>query len=248
MIWTIALVAAGILAIAALVRVLTTPNQYPKVDLGEVDREALFRVGERLIEDSESWPTEMSDGSVRLASSVEPFAVRAVRYDVEVGADFDEVVSYVRALSYCPVQRREKKDKIEEMLYEKSTGSTSHEWVRRSVHVSPPPGRNRDAVVVYFEERPEPKRYRVAFQSVDAIDGKRAEPFERTTRFIVNPSIYTVEEVAPGKVHIIKIEAVDPCGMVSSLLNNYFISLFFFRRYMFDEARTLRDALTARQD
>jgi hypothetical protein len=244
---TAAILAGGLLLIVALTRFLTKPNEYPEIDLAEIDREELFRVGERLLRESESWSAELTDRSVILASSLEPYIVRAVRYEVEVEADFDAVVAYVRGLSYCPVQRREKEDKIEEMLYEKSTGSTSHEWIRRSVHVSPPPGTNRDAVVVYFEERPDAKTYRVAFRSVDSIDGKAISPFEGATRFIVNPAIYKAEETAPGKARIIKVEAVDPRGSVGAVLNNYFVSLFFFRRYMFDEAKAMRDALLGEQ-
>ena len=244
---TIAIVAGAIVLIAAITRALTRPNEYPEVDLTEIDREELFQAVEKLLKDSESWSTDMTDRSVVLASSLEPYAVRAVRYQVDVEADFEQVIAYVRGLSYCPVQRRESEDKIEEMLYEKSTGSTSHEWIRRSVHVSPPPGKNRDAVVVYFEERPAPNTYRVAFRSVDSIDGKPIPPFEGATRFQVNPAIYLAEETAPGRARIIKVEAVDPRGSVGSLLNNYFISLFFFRRYIFDEAKAMRDALAGKQ-
>jgi hypothetical protein len=244
---TVAIAAGVIIAIALITRFLTKPTEYPKIDLTEIDRAELFRMGEQLLLDSKSWSVDLRDTSVVLASSLEPFAVRAVRYDVEVEADFDDVIAYVRGLSYCPVQRREKKDKIEEMLYEKNTSSTSHEWIRRSVHVSPPPGSNRDAVVAYFEERTQPKLYRVAFRSVDSIDGKAITPFEGASRFFVNPAIYTAEETAPGKARIIKIEAVDPQGSVSPLVNNYFVSLFFFRKYMFVEAKAMRDALTRKQ-
>ena len=68
-----------------------------------------------------------------------------------------------------------------------------------------------------------------------------------TARFMVNPAIYKAEETAPGKARIIKVEAVDPCGMVSALLNNYFASLLFFRRYMFDEAKAMRDTLSGKK-
>ena len=244
---TIAIIAGVILFIAAVARFLTKPNEYPEIDLAAIDRDQLFEIGEQLLMDSESWPAELTDHSVVLASSLEPYAVRTVRYQVDVEADFDEVVRYVRGLSYCPVQRRESKDKVEEMLYEKSTGSTSHEWIRRSVHVAPPPGGNRDAVVVYFEERPSPETYRVAFRSVDSIDGKLVAPFEGASRFTVNPAIYKAEQTAPGRARIIKIEAVDPRGAVSSFLNNYFVSIFFFRRYMFEEAKAMRDALAGKQ-
>lgn len=63
---------------------------------------------------------------------------------------------------------------------------------------------------------------------------------------MVNPAIYTAEETAPGQARIIKVEAVDPRGSVSPLLNNYFVSLFFFRRYMFEEAKAMRDELAAK--
>jgi len=235
--------ASGVLLLAVIIRYLTKPNEYPPVDLSEIDRDRLFEEGERLLQDSESWSPESTDLSVTLASSLEPFPVRAIRYQVEVEADFDDVIACVRGLSYCPVLRRETKDKIEEMLYEKSTGGTRHEWIRRSVHLSPPPGANRDAVVVYFEERPDAKTYRVAFRSVDSIDGKPIPPFEGAARFMVNPAIYKAVETAPGRSRIIKVEAVDPRGWVGRLLNNYCVSFLFFRRYMFEEAKAMRDAL-----
>lgn len=243
----LAILAGVILVIAAVTRLLTKAATYPEYDLSEIDRDQLFRQGERLLGDSASWPTQLTDRCVVLASSVEPYVVRAVRYVVEVDADFDKVVAYVRGMSYCPVQRRETENKVEEMLYEKSTGSTSHEWIRRSVHVAPPPGRNREAVVVYFEDRPDAKTYRVAFRSVDSIEGRAIPAYERATRFLVNPAIYEARETAPGKARIVKIEAVDPRGRVSPLLNNYFVSLLFFRRYMFDEAKAMRDALVGEQ-
>ena len=104
---TIVILGAVIVLVAAIARVLTKPKEYPKVDLNEIDRDQLFALGEQLLRDSESWSTDLTDHSVVLASSLEPYAVRAVRYQVDVEADFDEVVSYVRGLSYCPVQRRE---------------------------------------------------------------------------------------------------------------------------------------------
>ena len=233
-----------LIGLAIGVRKLLTSVDYPKVALEEIDREALFAEGEALLKRSESWPVEMREEAATLSSSLEPYPVRTVRYDVEVDADFEDVVAYVRRLSYCPQKRLETADKIEEMLYDKSTGETSHEWIRRSVHVSPPPGRNRDAVVGYFEKRPDAKTYIVAFRSVDAMDGRPIEPWENSTRFTVHPAIYSVSETRPGHARIIKIEGVDPQGLVSPFLNNYFISVFFFRKYMFEEAKNMRDALT----
>src|SRR5215470_7250108 len=96
---------------------------------------------------------------------------------------------------------------------------------------------------MYFEDRPDPKTYRIAFQSVETIDGKAFPEVEGAVRFKVLPSIYKVEETAPGKVRIRKIEAVDPRGSMSALMNNYFISKFFFRNYMFDQAKAMRTTL-----
>lgn len=239
---TLVVAVGGMLSIAAVTRYLTKANEYPPIDLAEIDRDRLFEAGERLLRDSESWPVEWTNQAALLSSSLEPFPVRAVRYQVDVGADFDDVIAYVRGLSRSPVQRRETVGKIEEMLYEKSTGSTSREWIRRSVHLSGPPSGNRDAVVAYFEDRPDAKTFRIVFRSVDSVDGEALPPFEGATRFMVHPSIYNVEETAPGRARIIKIEAMDPRGWVSGPLNNYFVSLVFFRRYMFEEARAMRDA------
>ena len=55
---TVAIVVGGILLIAAVARFLTKPNEYPEIDLGEIDRDQLFQVGERLLETSESWSRE----------------------------------------------------------------------------------------------------------------------------------------------------------------------------------------------
>ena len=49
------------------------------------------------------------------------------------------------------------------------------------------------------------------------------------------------------RLRIIKVEAVYPCGLVSALLNNYFVSLLFFRRYLFDEAKAMRDTLSGKK-
>jgi hypothetical protein len=241
--WTsIALLVGAAILIAMIALFLTTPTKYPEVDLAEIDRDQLFAQGERLLQAAESWPTDLSAPSVALATSLEPFAVRTVRYQVDVDASLEKVIAYVKNMNYCGRTTRESKDKFEETLYDNSAGA-DHEWIRRSVHISPPPGKNRDAVVVYFEDRPDSKTYRVGFRSVDSIDGKYIPPVEGAGRFMVNPALYKVEEIAPGKVRIRKIEAVDPQGSVGPLLNNYFISLMFFRNYMFDEAKAMRDAL-----
>jgi hypothetical protein len=113
------------------------------------------------------------------------------------------------------------------------------------VHLAPPPGGNRDAVVLYFEDRPDPKTYRIAFQSVETLDGKPWPEVEDAVRFKVLPSLYKVEEIAPGKVRIRKVEAVDPRGAMSKLMNNYVISFFFFRNYMFEQAQEMRAGLAA---
>jgi hypothetical protein len=242
---TVAILVGAILLIAFIARLLTTPSEYPEMDLTEIDKDQLFLQGEQLLKESDTWPTDLSDGSVVLASSLEPFAVRTVRYQVEIEADFEKVVEYVKNMSDCGKTTRESKGKFEETLYDENRGGANHEWVRRSVHISPPPGSNRDAIVVYFEDRPTPTTYRIGFRSIDSIDGKAIPAFEGAARFVVNPAIYKVEEIAPGKVRIRKVEAVDPQGSVSPLLNNYFISLMFFRNYMFDEAKAMRDNFVA---
>jgi hypothetical protein len=242
---TIVFVVGGILLIGAVARFLTRSTVYPQLDLAEIDRDRLFSDGEQLLKDSEAWPTQLEDGSVALASSLEPFVVRTVRYRVEVDADFERAVDHVKNMCYCGPTTRESKDKFEETLYEGNAGASDHEWIRRSVHVSPPPGSNRDAVVAYFQDRPGPRSYRIGFRSVDSIDGKAIATHQGASRFMVNPALYRVEETTPGRVCISKIEAVDPQGLVSPLMNNYFISLAFFRKYMFDEAKAMRDDLEA---
>lgn len=227
-----------------LFRALTRPNQYPPLDLEKIDREGLRAKGQRLLAEAESWPIQLEAEGVSVASSCEPYAVRTVQYRVECKADFEKTVAYVKKLSDCEVPRLEKPGKIEETLYDHNRGQARHEWVRRSVHVAPPPGSTRDAVVFYIEDRPTEDTYTIAFQSVDRMGGKAIEPHEGASRFQVNPAYYQVQKQGNDRVVVHKIEAVDPCGMVSSWLNNYFISVFFFRKYMFDEAQTMRDKLS----
>jgi hypothetical protein len=218
---------------------------YPDTDVRDVQRDQLFRQTEQLLEESEAWPPDLTDEAVIVASSLEPNPVRTVRYSVEVDADLETVVAYVKDENYSGPGRRDKpaKDKYEVTLYQKDKDGVPHEWVRRSVHIAPPPGGNRDAVVVYFEDRPDPKTYRIAFQSVESLDGEAFPEVEDAVRFKVLPSIYKVEEISPGRVRVRKVEAVDPRGSMSTLMNNYFISLFFFRNYMFEQAKDMRQAL-----
>jgi hypothetical protein len=235
----------GGLVLAAIYFVfLAGRADYPDIDTSALDRDHLFLVTEQLLQESEEWPTELSDDSVAVASSLEPYPVRTVRYSVEVDADLEKVIAYVKDESYSGKTRREKADKYEVTLYEKDSDDGPHEWVRRSVHIAPPPGGNRDAVVMYFEDRPDSKTYRIAFQSVETINGKDFPEVEDAVRFKVLPSIYKVEETAPGRVRVRKVEAVDPRGSMSTLMNNYFISLMFFRNYMFEQAKEMQETLS----
>lgn len=235
------LVACGLVWVALF---LTRPNRYPKVDLSQIDRQALRATGEQLLAQAETWPEELSAPGVSVASSCDPYQVRTVVYCVEVEGEFESAVQYVKKLSDCAVPRLEKPDKIEETLYDQGRGEKQHEWIRRSVHVAPPPGSDRDAVVFYAEDRPDEDTYTIAFQSVDQMDGQDIDPHEGALRFHVNPAYFKVERAAANRVVVRKIEGVDPCGRVSSLVNNYFISLVFFRKYMFEEAKTMRAHLS----
>jgi hypothetical protein len=237
----------GVVVVAVLWFVfLAGSATYPETDVRAVDRERLFRQTEQLLGESESWPVELTEPGIVLSTSLAPYPVRTVRYAVEFDGDFEQAVAYVKDENYSGKGRREKKDKNkwEETLYEKDDDAGRPvEWVRRSVHIAPPPGGNRDAVVIYFEDRPDPKTYRIACQSVESLDGKAWSTVDDAVRFKVLPSMYKVEEVAPGRVRIRKIEAVDPRGSMSLLMNNYFLSKFFFRTYMFDQAKDMRATL-----
>ncbi|MAJ59141.1 MAG: hypothetical protein CBC48_03535 [bacterium TMED88] len=224
---------------------LAGSTDYSDADIREVNRAELFAITEQLLAESESWPPELEADQVSVSSSLEPYPVRTVRYSVEVEADFEEVVEYIKDENYSGPGRRDKpeKSKYEVTLYQKDVEGVPNEWVRRSVHIAPPPGGNRDAVVVYYEDRPDPNTYRVAFQSIETIDGKDVPVVEDAVRFKVLPSIYKVEQTAPGKVRVRKIEAVDPRGSMSTAMNNYFISLLFFRDYMFEQAKDMRRTL-----
>jgi len=241
----VGIILGGLVLMALWFVFLAGGTDYPDTDVRDVRRDELFRQTEQLLEESEAWPADLTDDSVAVASSLGPNPVRTVRYSVEVDADLEQVIAYVKDENYSGKGRREKpgKDKYEVTLYQKDRDGKPYEWVRRSVHIAPPPGGNRDAVVVYFEDRPDPKTYRIAFQSVESIDGKEFPEVEDAVRFKVLPSIYKVEELAPGRVRIRKVEAVDPRGSMSTLMNNYFISLFFFRNYMFEQAKDMRQAL-----
>lgn len=220
-------------------------NEYSDTDTRELDRAGLFRIAEKLLEDSEAWPAELTAEGVVVSSSLEPYPARAVRYSVEMNADLEKVIAYVKDENYSGPGRRDRPEleKWEETLYQKDKDGRPYEWVRRSVHLAPPPGGNRDAVVMYFEARPDPRTYMIAFQSIETIDGKAFPEVENAVRFKVMPSIYKVEETAPGKVRVRKVEGVDPRGSLSSAMNNYFISLFFFRNYMFEQAKAMRATL-----
>jgi hypothetical protein len=246
---TAGIVFGGVVLVLLFLIFLAGGATYPDLDTGDLDRDQLFRITEQLLEESEVWPAELTADGVVVSSSLEPYPVRTVRYSVEVDADLEKVIEYVKDENYSGPGRREKpdKDKYEVTLYQKDEAGVPYEWVRRSVHISPPPGGNRDAVVLYFEDRPDPKTYRIAFQSVETIGGKDFPEVEDAVRFKVLPSIYKVEETAPGKVLVRKVEAVDPRGSMSTLMNNYFISLMFFRNYMFEQAKDMRATLGGAQ-
>ena len=240
---TAAIVLGGAVLILLFLIFLAGGVDYPDTDTSELDRDQLFLETEKLLEEAAAWPAELTADSVVVASSLEPNPVRTVWYSVEVDAPLEKVIEYVKDENYSGKTRRQKADKYEDTLYQKDNADGPYEWVRRSVHIAPPPGGNRDAVVMYFEDRPDPKTYRIAFQSVETIDGKDFPEIEDAVRFKVLPSIYKVEEIAPGKVRIRKVEAVDPRGSMSTLMNNYFISLMFFRSYMFEQAKGMRETL-----
>jgi hypothetical protein len=239
----------GVALVLLFLIFLSGKAEYLDADTGDLDRDRLFRITEQLLQDSEDWPGELSADSVVVSSSLEPYPVRAVRYSVEVDADLEKVIEYIKDESYSGPGRTDKpdKDKYEVTLYQKDDAGGPTEWVRRSVHLSPPPGGNRDAVVMYFEDRPDPKTYRIAFQSVETINGKDIPEVEGAVRFKVLPSMYKVEETAPGRVRVRKVEAVDPRGSMSTLMNNYFISLMFFRSYMFEQAQDMRATFSEEQ-
>jgi hypothetical protein len=245
---TALVVLVAVVSVALWFVFLSGAADYADTDVRDLDRDRLFLQTEQLLRESDAWPADLTDDSVTVASSLKPYPVRAVRYSVDVDADLEKVIAYVKDENYSGQTRREKPNKYEDTLYEKDKDDRPYEWVRRSVHIAPPPAGNRDAVVMYFEDRPDPKTYRIAFQSVETIDGKAFPAVEDAVRFKVLPSIYKVEETAPGRVRIRKVEAVDPRGSMSTLMNNYFISKVFFRNYMFEQAKQMQQALRAGQN
>jgi hypothetical protein len=215
--------------------------EYEDRDTRDIDRKALFATTQSLLEESEAWPVELSDGTVEVKSSLEPYPVRTVRYEItELDATLDEAIAYIRDHTYGGLERRVTPEKYEDTLWQPDdTVGHPTQWVRRSVHLSPPPGGDRDAVVLYVESRPDPKSYLIGFQSVATIEGNEFVE-EDAVRFEVMPSVYKVETLPSGKLRVRKIETVDPRGALSPLMNNYIISKVFFRNYMFEQAKEMR--------
>src|SRR5262249_43870346 len=132
----------GVVVVAALWFVfLAGSASYPDTDARSVDRDRLFARTEQLLADSETWPVELTEPGIVLATSLAPYPVRTVRYAVEFDGDLEQAIAYVKDENYSGKGRREKKDKNkwEETLYEKDdTAGRPVDWVRRSVHIAPP--------------------------------------------------------------------------------------------------------------
>jgi len=245
---TISLIIGGVIAIGLLVLALGGGIEYEDHDTRDIERNVLFATTQSLLEESEAWPVQLSDGSVEVKSSVESYPVRTVRYEItELDATLDEAIAYVRDHTYGGLERRVTPEKYEDTLWQPE-GTVGHpsEWVRRSVHLAPPPGGNRDAVVLYVEGRPDPKTYMLGFQSVETIEGNEFVK-EDAVRFKVMPSLYKLQQLPSGKIRVRKIETVDPRGAMSPLLNNLIISKFFFRNYMFAQAKEMRDTFEGKK-
>ena len=217
-------------------------NEYSDTDSREVTRSGLFQTAERLLADSESWPVELEAEGVTVSSSLDPYPARAVRYAVEVNAPLEDVIDYIKAESYSGPGRRDKpdKEKYEVTLHQIDKDGEPYEWVRRSVHLSPPPGGNRDAVVMYLEDRPRPEDlpHRLPVGGDDrrpgAAGGRRRRALQGHAVDVQGRG------EGAGQVLVRKVEGVDPRGALSAAMNNYFISLMFFRAYMFEQAKDLR--------
>src|SRR5262245_33528571 len=113
------LVLGGAVLLALWFVFLAGGVEYPDTDVRNLDRDRLFLQTEQLLRESEAWPADLTDDSVIVASSLEPYPVRAVRYSVEVDADLDKVIAYVRDENYSGKTRRQKADKYEDTLYQK---------------------------------------------------------------------------------------------------------------------------------
>ena len=239
---TTSLIIGGVIVIGLLVLSLGGEIEYQDRDTRDIEREALFATTQSLLEESEAWPIELSDGDVEVKSSLEPYPVRTVRYEIaDLDATLEEAIAYVRDHTYGGLERRVTPEKYEDTLWQpEDTVGHPTEWVRRSVHISPPPGGNRDAVVLYVESRPDPQTYMLGFQSVETIEGNEFVE-EDAVRFKVMPSLYKLTELPSGKIRVRKIETVDPRGAMSPLMNNLIISKIFFRNYMFEQAKEMRD-------
>ena len=239
---TTSLIIGGVIVIGLMSLSFGGGIEYQDHDTRDIERAALFGNTQSLLEESEAWPVELSDGTVEVKSSLEPRPVRTVRYEItELDATLEEAIDYVRDHTYGGLERRVTSEKYEDTLWQpEDTVGHPTEWVRRSVHISPPPGGNRDCTVLYVENRPDPKTWMLGFQSVETIEGNEFVE-EDAVRCMVMPSLYKLTELPSGKIHVRKIETVDPRGALSPLLNNLIISKIFFRNYMFEQAKEMRD-------
>jgi len=112
-----------------------------------------------------------------VASSLEPYPVRTVRYSIEVDANIEKAIELIEDENHSGAARRHKDDKYEDTMFVRdAAGVPPYEWVRRSVHIAPPPGGNRDAVVMYFEDRPTPRRCVTPSPACRADPARRRRP------------------------------------------------------------------------
>ncbi len=238
----IALIVGGIALAVFLYAAFGWEAEYEDHDTSDIVPEELFAEAIGLLEESESWPVQLSDGNVEVKSSTDHYPVRTVRYEIkELDTTMEEAIAYVRDHSYGGLERRVTDEKYEDTLWQpEDTVGHPTQWVRRSVHLAPPPGAHRDAVVLYIEHWPDPDTWLLGFHSVETINGKEFKK-EDAVRAKVMPSAYKLERLPNGKIRVRKIETIDSRGAFSPWFNNVLMSKIFFRNYMFQQAKAMRD-------
>ena len=87
----VAIAAGGLVLVLLFLIFLSGSQEYADTDVRELDRAQLFHQTEKLLEEADQWPAELSTDSVSVASSLEPYPVRTVRYTVDTRGRVDEL-------------------------------------------------------------------------------------------------------------------------------------------------------------
>ena len=134
-----ALIIGGIALAVFLYAAFGWEAEYQDYDTSDIVPEELFAESIGLLEESESWPVQLSDGNVEVKSSTDHYPVRTVRYEIkELDTTMEEAIAYVRDHSYGGLERRVADDKYEDTLWQpEDTVGHPTRWVRRQAGRQP---------------------------------------------------------------------------------------------------------------